>query len=322
MTNFWQNKKVLVTGGDGFIGSHLCELLIKKKAKVSVTTLTKKLHHLNHIKNKIKLIPADLTNLQKTNKALQNQDIVMHLAAKVAGIEFNKDHPASMFGDNVVISKNILEASAQNKVERILITSSACVYPRHCQIPTPETEGFKGDPEPTNIGYGWAKRVSELMAKFYAQEYDLKIAIARPYNGYGPRDNFNPQTSHVIPALIKRVFDGENPLTVWGSGKQTRSFLYVVDFARGLMELTEKYPIPDPVNIGAEEETTISNLAKLITKLSGKNIKIKFDTSKPDGQPRRKCDTRKAKKLINFKPHYSLEEGLKRTINWYKNNYL
>jgi len=316
--NFWQDKKVLVTGGAGFIGSFVTEMLIARGAKVSITTSSGNLENVQAILKKIRVIKADLVDPVQANKAIKGQDIVLNLAARVAGIQYNIDHPATMFGDNVLIAKNVLDACLKNQVERVLITSSACVYPRHCTIPTPETEGFLDDPEPTNLGYGWGKRVAELMARFYHQEYNLKIAIARPYNAYGPRDDFNPATSHVIPGLIKRVFDGENPLEVWGSGKQTRSFLYVEDFARGLIETTEKYPDADPINIGTDEEVTIGQVAKMIVKLSGKNTKVEFDTSKPDGQPRRNCDTTKAKEKIGFEAKITLEEGLRRTIEWYK----
>lgn len=321
MSDFWKNKKVLVTGGAGFIGSFVTEMLLQKGSQVSITTHTNKTKFISPIQDQIMIIQADLTDPKQALGATQDQDIVIHIASKVAGIQFNTDHPATMFTDNVEMAKNILEGCHKNKVERVLITSSACVYPRHCPIPTPETEGFIGDPEPTNLGYGWAKRVAELMGRFYAQEFGLKVALARPYNAYGPRDDFDPATSHVIPGIIKRVFDGENPLKVWGSGKQTRSFLYVEDFARGLIEVTEKYPEADPVNIGTEEEITIGELAQLIVKLSGKDIKIEFDTSKPDGQPRRNCDTSKLKQKIGFTANINLEEGLKRTIEWYKKEY-
>ncbi len=318
MQNFWKNKKVLVTGGSGFIGSHIVELLLKEGSIVSITTKSGELENIKHLKNKVRVIKSDLTNLEVAINACKKQEVVLNLASKVAGIQFNNDHPASMFGDNVAIAKNMIEAARRCDVERFLITSSACVYARHCTIPTPETEGFLDDPEPTNLGYGWAKRVAELFGRFYNEEYGMKVAIARPYNAYGSRDNFDPQISHVIPGIIKRVFDGENPLVVWGSGKQTRSFLYADDFARGLLAITEKYPVADPVNIGTDEEVTIGNLAKMIVEISGKKTKIKFDTSKPDGQPRRNCDTKKALEKTGFRAKIKLEDGLERTIVWYK----
>lgn len=317
-SNFWRGKKVLVTGGTGFIGSFVSETLLQLGAKVTVTTLSGNLGNVSKIKKDLKIIKSDLTNFEDAFKITKNQGVVLNLASKVAGIQYNINHPATMFSDNIQIAKNILEASKRNRVERVLITSSACVYPRYCTIPTPEEEGFLDDPEPTNLGYGWGKRVAELLARFYSLEFGMKVAIARPYNAYGPRDDFNPETSHVIAGLIRRIFENESPLVVWGSGKQTRSFLYVEDFARGLIETVEKYPIADPVNIGSDEEITIANLAKLIVELSGKDIKIKFDHTKPDGQPRRSCDTKKAYEKFGFKTNISLEEGLKRTIEWYK----
>src|SRR3989338_1186680 len=320
MKNFWTGKNVLVTGGTGFIGSFVCEQLLAKGAKVTATTKSGSLKNVSHLTKDLKIRKADLTDFDETNKVTKNQDIILNLASKVAGIQFNINHPATMFSENIQIAQNIASASVKNNIERLLMVSSACVYPRNCIIPTPETEGFLLDPEPTNLGYGWAKRVEELIAKFYHLEYGLKVAIARPYNAYGPRDNFDPEISHVIPGLIKRVAGGENPLVVWGSGKQTRSFLYVEDLARGLLETTEKYPQADPINIGTDEEVTIADLAKMIVKLSGKNIKIVFDKSKPDGQPRRNCDTKKAKDKIGFEAEISLERGLKKTIDWYRKN--
>jgi len=321
--NFWKGKKVLVTGGAGFIGSHVVEMLVDKKAKVTVVDNLENgtLKNLKKVKSKIKFIKSDLKDFGKAKQACKVQEIVLNLVAKVGGIEFNRLHLGTMFRDNVLINTNVLEAARLAKVERFLVVSSACVYQRDCTIPTPETEGFKGVPEPTNEGYGWAKRMAEVQGRLYAQEFGMKIGIVRPYNAYGPRDHFDPEKSHVIPALIKRIFDGEDPLVVWGNGEQSRAFLYVEDFARGLIEAIEKYPVPDPVNIGTTEEIKIKDLIKLLLKLSGKNPKIFFDTSKPAGQPRRNCDTRKAKEKIGYKAQVSLKEGLGKTIKWYRNEF-
>lgn len=316
--NYWKNKRVLVTGGAGFLGSHVVDLLVDAGAEVSITSNSGNLLHLEKHKNSLKIFKGDLNYPRFAQEATAHVDSIIHLASKVAGIQYNVGHPVEMFNETVQMAKNVLEASHSNKVERIFLASSACVYPRLCTIPTPESEGFNGDPEPTNVGYGWAKRVIELMGRFYQDEYKMNIAIARPYNLYGPRDNFDPAVSHVIPGLIKRVIEGENPLMVWGSGTQTRSFLYVEDCARGILDLTENYTNADPVNLGHEHEISIAELTKLIIRLAGAKTTIEFDTSKPDGQPRRCCDTTKAKNVINFSARTDLETGLSNTIKWYR----
>jgi GDP-L-fucose synthase len=317
--DFWAGKKVLVTGGSGMVGSCISKILLELNSDVFITVYNKDYSKIRDIKNKIKIYKnCDLRNLDGANKALKNKDIVLHLAAKVAGINYNRKHPGTMFRDNMLINSNVLDAAVSNKIERILVVSSACVYPRDCQIPTPESEGFVGVPEPTNDGYGWAKRMLEFQAQAYNKEFSLKVAIARPYNCYGPRDNFNVETAHVIPSIIRRIYAGENPLKVWGTGEQSRSFLYVEDFARGLLEITEKCPCADPINLGTDEEIKIRDLVKLIIKLTNKDVKIIFDKSKPDGQPRRVCDITKCKRVIGFAPKVNLIEGLKRTIEWYK----
>lgn len=322
---FWNGKKVLVTGGAGFIGSYVVEQLVKKGADISVTIIDNlqsgELRNLEKVIDKIRFVKADLRNMKECLKICKGKEIVINLAARVGGIEYNRFHPATMFRDNMLININVLEAACQVNVERFLIVSSACVYPRNCTIPTPEEEGFKDSPEPTNDGYGWAKRMAEFMASAYHREFGMKIAIARPYNCYGPRDHFDPKTSHVIPALIRRVFDNENPLIVWGDGEQSRAFLYVEDLARGLIEVTEKYAECDAVNIGTDEEIKIRDLVKLILELSDKNPKVYFDSTKPSGHPRRNCNNRKAREKIRFEAKISLREGLKRTIEWYRNEF-
>ncbi|MEK7572824.1 MAG: NAD-dependent epimerase/dehydratase family protein [Patescibacteria group bacterium] len=323
MKNFWKNKKVLVTGGAGFIGSHLVEKLVERNAIVTILDNLQngKKENLDSVKNKVNFIKGDCTDISTALKACNDQDIVMNLAARVGGIEYNRTHQATMLRDNLLIETITLEAAHRAGVERFLVVSSACVYPRNCSVPTPESEGFLDEPEPTNGGYGWGKRMSELLGKYYMEEFGMKVGIARPYNCYGPRDHFDPEHSHVIPALIKRVFDGENPLNVWGSGRQTRAFLYIDDFVEGLMRTIEKYPVADAVNIGTNEEVSIAELVRKIVKLSKKKIKIVFDTTKSDGSPRRNSDNTKAKEKIGFKAKVSLDEGLSKTIAWYKNVY-
>ena len=260
----------------------------------------------------------DLSHGRAVNQAIVGHDFVFHLAASVGGIHYNQAHPAALLHQNLLPTLNVFEAARKAKVARMLLVSSACVYPRFCTLPTPEGEGFKDEPEPTNYGYGWAKRVAEILAKTYHQEYALPIGIVRPYNTYGPGDNFDPAKSHVIPAIIKRVLDGEDPLVVWGDGSATRSFIFVTDVVRGLMLALEKYPLPDPINLGTAEEIRIKDLAELIIKLSGKKTKIKFDTRKPNGQPRRNCAVVKAKKILSFTAEIKLQQGLPQVISYYR----
>jgi GDP-L-fucose synthase len=212
----------------------------------------------------------------------------------------------------------MIEAARINAVERFLVVSSACVYPSDAAIPTAETEGFRGEPEPTNGGYGWAKRMAEKLGMYYSQQFGMQVGIVRPYNAYGPRDHFDPKLSHVIPALIKRVLDGENPLQVWGSGNQTRAFLYVEDAARGMINAIENYPKPDPINLGTNEEVSIRELIDMIVNISAVQTEIQFDTNKPDGSPRRNSDNTKAVSLIGFKANTTLKAGLTKTIDWYR----
>ena len=302
--SFYHNKSVFVTGGNGFIGSHLVKALKQQKAKLEAPSRKK----------------LDLSDAKATNQALKNIDYLFHLAAHVGGIHYNNAHPATLLHQNLLPTLNILEAARLNKVKRVLIVSSACVYPRHCTIPTPESEGFLDHPEPTNFGYGWSKRIAEILAKTYSQEFNLKIGIVRPYNVYGPGDNFDPKQSHVVPALIKKVCDDQNPLVVWGDGSATRSFIFVKDVVKGLLLALEKYPKPDPINLGTTEEISIKDLTQLIIKLAGIKTTIKFDKSKPNGQPRRNCDTKKAVNLLNFKATTKLKTGLPKAIKYYQDH--
>ncbi len=324
--SFWKDKKVLITGGNGFVGSHMVERLVQEGAKVTSTLcgLQKNLNeaYMNTVTQypgwaDMRIMPGNLKEMEYCMRVTKDQDVVMHLAALVGGIQYNSTHPATLFRENLSAYMNVLEAARQNNAERFLTVSSACVYPRNASIPTPEEEGFNEWPEPTNEGYGMSKRMEEYLARKYFEEYGMKIAIARPYNTYGPRDKFDPEVSHVIPGLIKRVVGGENPLKVWGTGEQTRSFIYVSDFVEGLMLTAEKYCVADALNIGTSEEVKIKDLIAMIIAAAGTDTKIEFDTSKLEGQPRRTCDTKKAYEKIGFEAKVSLREGLEKTIGWY-----
>ncbi|MFA6319107.1 MAG: NAD-dependent epimerase/dehydratase family protein [Elusimicrobiota bacterium] len=316
---FWDGKRVLVAGGAGFIGSHLVELLLKAGRGVQVTVADDLSNgHRENLDGAggVRLEVVDLRDRQACRKVCRRQDVAFHLAARVGGVGYNSAHPGTMFHDNIALCGSMMEAARLEKVERVLVVSSACVYPRFCTVPTPETEGFKDWPEDTNEGYGWAKRMAEFQAMAYLKEFGMRFAIVRPYNAYGPRDHFGSETSHVIPSLIRRILSGEDPLRVWGDGTQTRSFLYAEDAARGMLAVSEKYAECDPVNIGTDEEVRISELVRLILELLGRKPKVEFDPSKPSGQPRRSCDTRKAAEKADFRSRVPLREGLERTISW------
>ena len=318
--NFYKDKNVLVTGGNGFVGSFVVERLLKEGANVSVVSRTRK-KFLSHIENDVKFVKGDLLNRDDALKACKDQDFVFHLASRVAGIGYNIEHSGTMMTENSIMSLNMLDAARESNVERYQYVSSTCVYPREASIPTPEGEGMLGDPEPSNLGYGWAKRVGELQAKMHAKEFGMKVSIIRPMNAYGPRDDFDPETSHVIPALIRKIINAKTEVSIWGSGNQTRAFVYVDDLARGMLMTLEKLTTPDPINIGSNEEIKIKDLVSMIVKITGRNdLQIKYDTTKPEGQLRKTASTKKAEELIQFKPKYSLEEGLKHAVDWYRSS--
>lgn len=319
---FFKNKTVAVTGGTGFIGSHLVEQLLQLEANPIVISRNENPHFLSSILNRIELRQCDLMNFNATVEAFKNSDVVINLAATIGGLAFNKKHPASIYHQNTQLFLNTIEAARLANIDYFTTCSSACVYPRFCSLPTPECEGVKDEPEPTNSGYGWAKRMQEYLSIKYVEEFGMKIAIPRPYNGYGPRDNFNSDTSHVIPSLIKKAFDSNSGyFDVWGNGDHTRSFLYVDDFARGILEITARYACHDPINIGADEEITIKTLAHLIANevsaIRQQEIHPRFNESGLTGQPRRKCDTTKIVREIAFETQINLIAGLRKTIQWY-----
>lgn len=318
---FWSNRKVLVTGGAGFIGSHLVEKLVKLDVKVTVLDNLQNgtLENLQGVSKEAHFIKGDCRDVSTAEKACRGQEVVMNLAARTGGVGYNNTHPGLMLSDNLIIEATMIQAAQKTGVKRFLAVSSAVVYPENATIPTPEEEGFLGEPEQANKGYGWAKRMGELLGKYYQEEFDIQVAIVRPYNCYGPRDHFFPTPTHVVPSLIRRVVDGEDPIVVWGTGKQTRAFLYVEDLTEGIVLATEKYAVSDPVNLGTDEEVSMKELVKKIILLSRrKNARVIFDTSKPDGSPRRNSNNNKAKEKLGFSARVTLEEGLRNTIAWYK----
>ena len=319
--NFWKDKKVLVTGGDGFIGSYLVECLLKDGARVTVAS---NLEHgdrdnLRDVKKDIVFKVISLESLENCKKVCYGQDVVMNLAAKVRGIEYSRMHHAEMFESNMLLQMMPLKAAAECDVKIFLQVSTACVYPHDVIVPIPESEGAKGEPESVNAGYGWAKRMGETLARFYSETTDMEIAIVRPFNAYGIRDYFDEGTSHVVPALIKKVLDGSNPVEVLGSGNQKRAFVHAKDIAAAMKLVTERYRQADPVNIGHDNEITIKELVQLIQDISGIHNPVKYRIDIPEGHSRRCAYTTKLKAVTGgLLSSIPLRDGLKEMIDWYK----
>jgi GDP-L-fucose synthase len=319
---FFKDRRVAVFGGSGFIGSHVVEQLIELGATPIVLSRQERPAFLEGVCNAVKLVNGDLNNYAAALSVVRDASVVLNLAAAVAGIEWNAKHPASMFMNNMDLFFNAVRASQEAGVARFLVTSSACVYPRHCSVPTPEAEGFVDQPEPTNAGYGWAKRMEEFLGQSAIAEYGLSVAIARPYNAYGPRDDFDSATSHVLPALIRKAVETTNgQFSVWGDGSHSRSFLYVDDFARGLLETAARAPAGVAINLGSAEEITIREAATLVAEvvsdITGRQVDPVFDPEGLTGQPRRACDTRLAEELIGYQARVGFADGIRRTIEWY-----
>lgn len=322
MTDF-EEKKVLVTGGAGFIGSHLVDALLQRNADVRVVDdLSRgKISNLSHCKGKIEFVKGDLTDPKTAEIAVTGVDVCFHLAAVVGGVDFMNSHPSEIF-ENVKINTSVIEACRKKDVDRLLYTSSACTYPVGLQTageqpPLKEEDVFKHGAQ-ADSDYGWTKLLGEIQCQAYHRSYGMKIAIIRPFNPYGPRESFDPKDSHVIPSLIRRAVNRENPFVVWGDGTQARAFEYVGDVAEGMILAVNKKVDADPVNLGSSNPVTIRELAELVLELTEYDISIKFDTSKPQGVKSRKADMSKAYNVLRWKPRTPFKIGLSRTINWYQ----
>jgi nucleoside-diphosphate-sugar epimerase len=317
MSQHWKNRKVLVTGGAGLIGSHLVEHLLGDNAQVRVVDnlQTGALRNLDSCLASIDFLKVDLRDPEACRKAVHGMDTVFDLAARTVGIGYSSKHHGEMFYDSMTISMNMLEAARQASVHRYLVTSSSCVYPDGAMIPTPESAAERNLPEGANAGYGWAKRMAELQGMFYAREYGMQVAIVRLVNAYGPRYHWNQEEPHVIPALIQRLLAKENPLVIWGSGRQTRSFIHAYDVAMLIKRVLESGVNAEPVNIGWTEETTIADLVADLTAIAGFEGKVVYDTTRPEGPARKGLDLSRQRSLVgNFAPKYTLSEGLRETF--------
>jgi GDP-L-fucose synthase len=327
--SFWFKKRVLVTGGAGFLGSFVVEKLKERGCKNIFVPRSK---------------DYDLVQMEAVRKLYQDArpDIVIHLAAKVGGIGANRANPGKFFYDNLMMGIQMMEIGRQIGIEKFVAIGTICAYPKITPVPFKEKDLWNGYPEETNAPYGLAKKMLLVQAQAYRQQYGFNGIYLLPVNLYGPGDNFDPETSHVIPALIKKFTDAkvtvsgkqesvssnaayclvptsDSPPTVvvWGTGKPTREFLYVEDCAEAIVLATEKYNKPNPINIGAGFEISIKDLVALIARLTGFKGRILWDSTKPDGQPRRMLDTSGAEKEFGFRAKKDFREGLKRTIDWY-----
>ena len=303
-----RTKKIVVTGGSGFLGQHVVDLLRRQGCTNLFVPRSKQF---------------DLTKEQDVQRLLAQErpQVVLHLAALVGGIGANRLNPGSFLYANLMMGAQLIEASRQFGVEKFLQVGTICSYPKFTPVPFKESELWNGYPEETNAPYGLAKKLLIVQLQSYRQQYGFNGINVLPVNLYGPCDNFDLESSHVIPALIRKCLEakerGDKTLTVWGSGTPTREFLFVEDAARGLVAAAEKLETSDPVNLGSGTEITIRALVDLIVRHTGFQGEIVFDATRPDGQPRRCLDVSKAKELLGFEAQVTLDEGLKRTIEWY-----
>jgi GDP-L-fucose synthase len=307
---FWHAKRVLVTGGSGFLGRSIVDLLKKKGCRYIFIPRQK---------------DYDLRKSSAIKRILKESkpDIVLHLAATVGGIGANQRHPGKFFYDNIMMGVQLIEESRIFGIEKLVAIGTICAYPKFTKVPFKEEDLWNGYPEETNAAYGLAKKMLLVQSQAYRQEYGFNSIFLLPVNLYGPGDNFSEDSSHVIPALIKKCIEaresGASSVTFWGTGRVTREFLYVEEAAKAIILAAELYNGKEPVNIGAHHEVTIKDLAELIVRLTGYKGSILWDSTKPDGQPRRKLDTTRAKKYFGFQARVTLEDGLKKTIRWYIN---
>ena len=299
-------KTVLVTGGNGFLGKFVLRELELKKTKKILAPTSKEL---------------DLRNNENCKKIVKNVDVIIHLAGNVGGIGKMREKPGDIFYDNIMMGTQLIHQAKEEGVEKFVGLGTVCSYPKISSMPFLEDSLWEGYPEETNAAYGLSKKMMLVQADAYRQQFGLNSTILFPTNLYGPTDNFEPTTSHVIPAIILKVYNAlrekSNKIILWGDGSPSRDFLYVEDAAKGVVLATERYDNALPVNLGSEEEISIKELAELICKLMGFNGEIIWDPTKPNGQPRRCVSNKRAEKEFGFKPNTKLEEGLKNTIDWF-----
>lgn len=306
-----KDKRILVTGGAGFLGKRVVAQLLAAGAdreKISIPRSK----------------DLDLCKWENCQKAVDQQDLVIHLAAHVGGIGLNQEKPAELFYDNLMMGTQLIHAAYQAGVEKFVCVGTICAYPKFTPVPFKEEDLWNGYPEETNAPYGVAKKALLVQLESYRQQYGFNGIYLLPVNLYGPEDNFDPRSSHVIPALIRKVHEaqlaGDPTIPVWGDGSPTREFIYSDDAARGIVMGATSYDESDPINLGTNREITIKDLITLICELMGYEGELVWQTDKPNGQPRRCLDTTRAKDRFGFEAQISFEEGLRRTIDWYRAN--
>jgi GDP-L-fucose synthase len=310
---FWEKKRVLVLGGSGFLGSYVVDAL-RKRTTAGLLAPRRKDYDLR--------IPQNVRRLLNDARP----DVVIHLAARVGGIGANRDYPAEFFYDNLMMGVPLLHECWMSGVKKFVALGTICSYPKNTPIPFREESLWDGYPEETNAPYGLAKKMLLVQSQAYRQQYGFNSVFVMPVNLYGPGDNFDPSSSHVIPALIRKCVEakerGDSEIEVWGDGSPTREFLYVEDAAEGIVLAAERYNDSEPVNLGSSYEISIKDLVMLIAKLTKFDGRIVWDVTKPNGQPRRRLDTSRAEKEFGFRARTDFMEGLDRTIQWYRNNFL
>lgn len=307
----WADKRICVTGGAGFLGTHLIANLRSKGAKdIFIPTIEK----------------YDLVDRDAIARLLEdsNPDVIIHLAAHVGGIGANREHPAEFFYDNLMMGVQLLHQAYERGVEKFVAIGTVCAYPKFTPVPFREDDLWLGYPEETNAPYGLAKKMLLVQSQAYRAQYGYNSVFLLPVNLYGPGDNFNPRSSHVIPALIRKCVEakdnGDDHILVWGDGSPTREFIFVKDAAEGIALAAERYNESEPVNIGSGFEISIKDLAEKIARMTGFQGELVWDTSKPNGQPRRALDTSRATEKFGFTAKTDFEEGLQETISWFLNN--
>jgi len=311
MEKFWENKRVCVTGGAGFLGKVVTRKLAERGAG---QIFIPKIEDYNLVN------PGDIKSMLEDSQP----DMVIHLAANVGGIGANREHPADFFYDNLMMGVQLMHESWLRKIKKFVAIGTICAYPKFTPVPFKEDDLWDGYPEETNAPYGLAKKMLLVQAQAYRQQYGFNAIFLLPVNLYGPGDNFNPKSSHVIPALIRKCVEaqinGEEEIVVWGDGSPTREFIYVEDAAEGILLASEKFNGPEPINLGSGFEISIRDLVELIAELTGFKGKLTWDTSKPNGQPRRALDITRAAEYFGFQARVPFWEGLEKTIQWYREN--